>query len=188
MCNNSKERGLIMKRIGLSALVLLGAWLLQGSKSFAQETYSQQPATATDNGPGAFLNQEMALMQKDIRSVEKQLIAANLSLTDAEATQFWPVYDEYARDLGNINNTRAALIQEYADNYGTLTDDQADSLIRRWLDTDIAAANLRQKYVPVVRKVLPGVKSATFFQLDRRISMMIDVQLTSHIPLAQGQE
>jgi hypothetical protein len=177
-----------MKRIGLSALVLLGAWLLQGSKSLAQQTYSRQPVSVIDKGPGAFLDQEMALMQKDIRSIAKQVIASNLSLTEGEATRFWPVYDEYARDLGDINNRRAALIEEYADNYGTLTDDQADSLIRRWLDADIAAANLRQKYVPIVRKVLPGKKAATFFQLDRRISMMIDVQLTSQIPLAQSQE
>jgi hypothetical protein len=177
-----------MKKIGLSALVLVGAWLLQGSKALAQDTYSRQLATITDRGRGASLDQEMALMQKDIRSMQKQLIAVNLPLTDAEATRFWPVYDEYARDFGNINNTRAALIEEYAENYGTLTDDQADSLIRRWLDADIAAANLRQKYVPIVRRVLPGKKAATFFQIDRRISMMIDVQLTSQIPLAQSRE
>ena len=72
--------------------------------------------------------------------------------------------------------------------YGTQTDEQADGLIRRWLDADIDAAKLRQKYVPIFRKVLPGKKAATFFQLDRRISMMIDVQLTSQLPLMQSQD
>lgn len=60
--------------------------------------------------------------------------------------------------------------------------------IRRWLDTDIAASNLRQKYVPIFRKVLPGKTAATFFQLDRRISMMIDLKVTSQIPLVQNQD
>ena len=69
-----------------------------------------------------------------------------------------------------------------------MTDEQADSLIRRWLDTDISAAQLRQKYVPILRKVLPAKKAATFFQLDRGISMMIDVELTSRLPLMQSQE
>ena len=41
--------------------------------------------------------------------------------------------------------------------------------------------------VPSIRAVLSGKKAATFFQLDRRISMMIDVQITSQIPLLQGQ-
>jgi hypothetical protein len=49
---------------------------------------------------------------------------------------------------------------------------------------DIKQTKLRQQYVPV----LPGKKAATFFQLDRRISTMIDLQLTSQLPLAQGQD
>ena len=130
----------------------------------------------------------MALLRKDIRSIKKQLIATNLTLTDTEATKFWPVYEQYSADFGKINEARTTIIKEYSDGYGTLTDDQADSLIRRWLDTDISAAQLRQKYVPIMRKVLSGKKAATFFQLDRSISMMIDVQLTLQLlPLVQSQ-
>ncbi len=133
-------------------------------------------------------DQQLALLRRDIRSIKKQLVAANLTLTDSEAAKFWQVYEQYSVETGKINETRAAIIKEYSDEYGTLTDDQADSLIRRWLDTDIELAKLRQRYVPVFRKVLPGKKAATFFQLDRRISMMIDVQLTSQLPLAESQD
>lgn len=98
------------------------------------------------------------------------------------------MYEQYSAETEKINDARAAIIKEYSDEYGTLTDAQADSLIRRWLDTDIEQAGLRQRYVPIFRKVLPGKKAATFFQLDRRISTMIDVQLTSQLPLAQSQE
>jgi hypothetical protein len=145
--------------------------------------------TATaDSTANAITDQDLALLRKDIRSIKKQLVAANLTLTDSEATKFWPVYEQYSSDFGKINETGATIIKEYSDGYGTLTDDQADNLVRRWLDTDISAAQLRQKYVPIMRKVLPGKKAATFFQLDRRISMMIDVQLTSQLPLVQSQD
>lgn len=133
-------------------------------------------------------DQQLALLRRDIRSIKKQLIAANLTLTDSEATKFWQVYEQYSAETEKINDTRAAIIKEYSDEYGTLTDDQADSLIRRWLDADIEQAKLRQRYVPVFQKVLPGKKAATFFQIDRRISMMMDVQLTSQLPLAQSQD
>ena len=133
-------------------------------------------------------DQQLALLRRDIRSIKKQLVAANLTLTDSEAAKFWQVYEQYSVETGKINETRAAIIKEYSDEYGTLTDDQADNLIRRWLDTDIQLARLRQRYVPVFRIVLTGKKAATFFQLDRRISMMIDVQLTSQLPLAQSQD
>lgn len=146
------------------------------------------PSASAGSTADALTDQQLALLRKDIRSIKKQLIAANLTLTDTEATKFWPAYEQYSADQGKINNTRTAVIKEYSDGYGTLTDDQADNLIRRWLDTDIAAAELRQKYVPIFRKVLPGKKAATLFQLDRRISMMIDVQLTSQLPLVQSQD
>ncbi len=176
-----------MKKIIFAVLVFIGVCVLGNPRAVAQDT-SAQRADPAGSSADAFSDQQMALLRKDIRSIKKQVIAANLTLTDSEAAKFWPVYEQYSADLGKINDTRTALIKEYADGYGTLTDEQADSLIRRWLDADISAAQLRQKYVPTFRKVLPGKKAATFFQLDRRISMMVDVQLTSQLPLVQSQD
>jgi hypothetical protein len=176
-----------LKRITIPILVLTGVSML-GSAGVSAQDEPIRSATAAPGTAEAFTNQQFALLLKDIRSIKKQVIAANLTLTDSEATKFWPVYEQYSADFAKINDTRAALVKEYSDDYGTQTDEQADSLVRRWLDVDIAAAQLRQKYVPIFRKVLPGKKAATFFQLDRRISMMIDVQLTSQLPLMQSQD
>ena len=176
-----------MKKIILAVLAFAGVSGFGGQRAVAQDP-SSQPAAAAAGSAEVFTNQQFALLLKDIRSVKKQVIAANLTLTDSEATKFWPLYEQYSADFAKINDTRAALVKEYSEEYGTQTDEQADSLVRRWLDVDIAAAQLRQKYVPIFRKVLPGKKAATFFQLDRRISMMIDVQLTSQLPLVQSQD
>jgi hypothetical protein len=176
-----------VKKIILAALAFIGMYVCESPRVVAQDS-SSQPAVAAPGSAEAFTNQQFTLLLKDIRSIKKQVIAANLTLTDSEATKFWPVYEQYSAEFGKINDARAALVKEYSDEYGTQTDEQADSLVRRWLDVDIAAAQLRQKYVPIFRKVLPGKKAATFFQLDRRISMMIDVQLTSQLPLVQSQD
>jgi len=176
-----------LKKITIPMLVLAGVSMLGGAAVPAQDAATRSAAAAPGSAE-AVANQQFALLLKDIRSIKKQLIAANLTLTDSEATKFWPVYEQYSADFAKINDTRAALVKEYSEEYGTQTDEQADSLVRRWLDADIAAAQLRQKYVPIFRKVLPGKKAATLFQLDRRISMMIDVQLTSQLPLAQSQD
>ena len=125
------------------------------------------------------------MLRQDIRSQVKQLIAANLKLTDTEATKFWPVYDQYTADLVNINDQRYALIKEYSDKWGTLTDDQALSLAGRYLALDGQVAQLRTKYLPVFSQAVPGTRVATFFQLDRRIQEMIDLQLASHLPIVQ---
>jgi len=119
--------------------------------------------------------------------MKKELIAANLTLTESESTRVWQVYEQYSAEISKVNGTKTAILKEYSQEYDTLTDDQADDLIRRWLETDIELAKLRQQFAEIFRKVLPGKKAATFLQLERRISMMMDVQITSGLPLAQSE-
>jgi hypothetical protein len=147
-----------------------------------------QTAQQQGTNSGTMSNQDLELLRKDIRSQKKQLIAANLNLSDTEATKFWPVYDQYSDQQTRINDQRVALLQEYAANWKTISNDQALSLARRWADTDTATTQLRQKYVPIVAQVLTGKNTATFFQLDRRISMMIELQMASEIPLVQSPQ
>ena len=166
----------------LLALLIVGSCLLSGTTARAQTTPQKESTTHVIS------NQDMDLLRKDLRSQRKQIIAANLQLTDTEATKFWPVYDQYTAELISINDRKFALIQEYADNWGKLTNEQSLSFIQQWLDLDIEIAQLRQKYVPIVNKTLEGKKAATFFQLDRRIAMMIELQVSSQMPLVQQQD
>ena len=127
------------------------------------------------------------LLRGDVSSMKKELIAAHLKLTDSESLRAWQVYEQYSAEMSKVNDTKTAILKEYSQEYDTLTDDQADDLIRRWLETDVEQARLRQQCAGIFRKVLPGKKAATFLQLERRISMMMDVQLTSGLPLAQSE-
>ena len=127
------------------------------------------------------------LLRGDVNSMKKELIAAHLTLTDGESTRVWAVYEQYSAEMSKVNGTKTAILKEYSQEYDTLTDDQADDLVRRWLEADVEQAKLRQQFAKIFRKVLPGRKAATFLQLERRISMMMDVQLTSGLPLAQSE-
>jgi hypothetical protein len=164
------------------AVLIAGSCLLAGTTARSQTTSQQESTTHVIS------SQDMDLLRKDLRSKRKQLIAANLQLTDTESAKFWPVYDQYIAELISINDRKFALIQEYADNWGKLTNEQSLSFIRQWLDLDIEIAQMRQKYVPKVTKILEGKKTATFFQLDRRIAMMIELQVSSQMPLVQQQD
>src|SRR3974390_1669948 len=170
------------KKLGL--LVLAGAFFVNGTKAQAQATASSSAGASSQTAS----DQDIQLLRQDIRSKKKQLIAANLQLTDVESEKFWPVYDQYTADLVKINDQKYALVKEYADNWGTMTDAQALSYIQRWIAVDEQVSALRSKYVPIVSKVLPGKKTATFFQLERRVQMMIDIQLSSQLPLLQPQD
>ena len=71
------------------------------------------------------------LMRQDIRSERKKVVAANMPLTETEATKFWPLYDRYIGETIKVNDVRFTLLKQYAKNYETATDEQADSFIKR---------------------------------------------------------
>lgn len=168
------KKGIAAAVILAGALVLPGAVLAQQAQQQAQASSSP---TVTD--------QDIQLMREDIRSQKKQIIAANMQLTDAEATKFWPVYDAYKVETAKIGDARYALIKEYAQTYNTMTDAQAKSLIKRAADLDQQAIALRTQWMPKFEAVVPGKKAALFYQLDRRLGLIVDLQLASMIPMVQ---
>src|SRR5258705_1351165 len=144
-------------------------------KALAQESSSSLQSSLT-MGQGAS-DQDIDLMRQDLRNKKRQIIAENLPLSDAEAEKFWPIYQHYTNELKQINDEKYVLLKDYAQSWGNMSNQDALIYIRRW-----------SKYVPVVSQVLSGKGTATFFQLDRRISMMMDIQLASQIPLVQGKK
>ena len=132
--------------------------------------------TVTDN--------DIALLRKDLRAMKMQVIGQNMSLSEEEGQKFWPIYNHYVKDLQVVNDQKYALLKQYAEMWATMSDQDAMIYVRHWLEVDGQAQALRLKYVPTVSQVLPGRKAATFFQLDRRLNMIIDLQLFGQIPLA----
>jgi hypothetical protein len=183
--SGAKEKAFMKRTIAVVSFVA-GAVLMFTPRTIAQagnEPNSQSAATSQSG-----IDQDVQMLRQDIRSRKKQIIAANLKLTDTEATKFWPVYDQYSAELSKLGDQRYALIKEYAKGFGTLTDDQALSLMKRSLSLDEQVAQLRSKYVPIINQVLPGTKTATFFQLERYINSLIDLQVAGELPVVQEQK
>src|SRR5260370_3976938 len=165
------RRSSVIRKYLLSMSIAATVILTSGS---ARQSQAQ---TSSNSSAQSSTDQDIDLLRKDIRSQKKQIIAANLQLTDTEAEKFWPLYDQYTAELVKINDAKYAAIKEYATNYSTLTDDQAVTLSRQIIGVDQSVAQLRMKYVPMFSKVISGKKTALFFQLDRRLVMLIDLQV-----------
>jgi hypothetical protein len=161
---------------------LFACGLLCAPAARAQATQTAQPVASKE--ADSSIDQEIAMIRSDLRSNRKQVVAANMKLTDAEAEKFWPIYDQYVNELVKINDAKYALIKEYLQS-SNLSDTQADTLSKRWLDVDSSVVQLRLKYIPRFRQTLSAKSTAMFYQIDRRVQMMIDLQLASAIPLIQ---
>ena len=167
----------------------VAAALLLGTSLFAAPALAQNAAgnASIDMPREPLTAQDLEALRTELRAARKQLMAQNLILTPEESTRFWPVYDRYQADLTKIKDDQYALIAEYANGFGSYDDAKATDFITRWLDLDVRTTALRARYVPIVGGVLPGVKATTFFQIDRRVSMMIDQRIASMLPVLQFQ-
>ena len=142
-----------------------------------------QSAPGTDAQSNHVRDQDIEMLRADLRSQRKQITAVNLPLTADEATKFWPIFDQYRREAIKPNDERWELIKDYADNYNTMTDVQAHDYMKRSTDVEEQLLALRMKYVPMIEKVISPKKTALWYQIDRRIDLLINLQLSSVIPM-----
>ena len=162
-----------MKRIICGCFVLAFVMAATSTVAFAQR----------ETASGVQVEKDLELLRHDLRAEKKKIIALNVPLTETEATKFWPVYDQYAAEMKTHYDEFYSVIKEYAANQKTLTDAQAVSMVKRWSEIQVDVAKTRQKFVPLVENVIPGKKAALFFQIDRRLYALMDLQVASEVPL-----
>ena len=175
-----------MQKIGIKAvLVVVSVLMVCNVSLFAQA--SPKPAAQSASGADAQSNnvsdQDIEMLRADLRAQRKQIVAQNMTLTADEATKFWPIFDQYRQEAIKPNDDRWAVIKDYAANYGTMTDEQAQDYMKRSTALDQQLLSLRMKYVPIFEKVISAKKTALLFQIDRRVDLLINLQLSAVIPM-----
>lgn len=127
----------------------------------------------------------MQLVREKIRADKKLFIGQNMQLTESEAKAFWPLYDRYQNDLAKLNDRTIKLIQEYAKNYKTLTDEAAQKLLDEFLAIDADRLKLRESYLPQFMSAFPAKRVARYYQLENKIHAVISYDLARQIPLVR---
>jgi hypothetical protein len=127
----------------------------------------------------------MQILREKLKADKKLVVAANMDLKEAEAKAFWPLYDEYQRELEKINKRTGDLIRRYTREYnsGDLKNDEARKLISDFLDNETAAITAKRNMVQKVGKVLTGKKTARYLQIENKIRAALQYELADSIPL-----
>ena len=127
----------------------------------------------------------MEILKEKLKADKKLLVAGNMDLTDAEAKQFWPIYDSYQKELDGINKQLGQTIKDYADafNKGNVPNDTAKKLLGEALSVEEQEVKLKRTYAEKLGKVLPATKVARYIQLENKIRSLIRFELAQQIPL-----
>jgi hypothetical protein len=92
----------------------------------------------------------MEIVHEKLKADKKLIVAKYMDLTESEAKNFWPVYEEYQKDLQKIHERMGSLLQSYSAEYRSqsLTDEKAKKLLDDWLTLEQDDAKQRKSYVP----------------------------------------
>jgi len=127
----------------------------------------------------------MEILKEKLKADKKLLIASNMDLTDAEAKQFWPVYESYQKDLDAVNKQLGQTVRDYAEafNKGTIPNDTAKKLLGEALSVEEQEITLKRSYAEKLEKVLPATKVARYIQMETKIRSLIKFEMAQEIPL-----
>jgi len=153
-----------MKKINLTLFFVL--FVVAG---YAQDNYSE-------------------LVRSALKVEKKALIAEVMELNAAEGNVFWPVYNDYERELYAINTNYLALITDFANNFENLSDKKATELLTAASKIHVEKVQLEKTYIKKMLKILSPQKTVRFFQATNKINIMVDAKLASEIPILENIE
>src|SRR5258708_34645597 len=137
--------------------------------------YAYTPVRAVYDKPTV----NMQFFRDNNKADKKLVVATNMELTEAEAKEFWPIYDQYQKELQKINQRIGKVLDSYADDARSksLTDDKAKKLIDEAVSIDQAEASLKSTFAPKPSKGLPVKKVARYLQIEDKIRAVLSYEL-----------
>jgi hypothetical protein len=130
--------------------------------------------------------QEIELTVAAVEAQRKSVIAHNLYLSEKESG-FWAVYNEYRTEMRGVADLRIGVITDYADAYrnNSLSDKLAGKLLDRSLAVQEKKLKIKKRFIRQFKKVLSAKNVTRFYQIDHRLDLLVDMQVSSGIPLAE---
>jgi hypothetical protein len=130
-------------------------------------------------------NTEMELLSEKIKADKKLLVGVNMSLTDEEASNFWPLYDAYQKEIQTVNTELGRLIVEFSDAYakGPIPNETAKRIRNDVYALEEKELRLKRTTADKMDKVLPPWKVTRYMQIESKVRAVIKFELARQIPL-----
>jgi hypothetical protein len=147
-------------------------------------------ATKTPSAPpmtdeaAAFVSYGRAEMREDKVVLINE--AMGLTSSDPNYDAFWHEYYPYEAELKKLNDERLQLIRDYQFNYDKMDDNIANNLAERALTIHKKRLDLLAKYYEKIKQATSAVVAARFLQVEYQISLILDVEIASKMPLLTG--
>lgn len=128
---------------------------------------------------------DMQLLISQIQTDKRAIVLASMQLTDAEVTAFTPIYDKYQADMKAQFERAIEMLNKFAANYGSMTDDAAKDIMKDWFKLRDQRNAIMKKYAKEMGRALPPTKVLQWVQIENKLNALLDVQAASVIPVSR---
>ena len=126
------------------------------------------------------------LLRHDLNTEATAIMTEALALDQSQSEIFWPIWREYNLEWSKTGDAQLALLKDYAEHQMQMDDVKAKELVERSFKIQEQRAKLRKSYWKKVDKELGGIIAARFVQIDSQLSNLVQLQISSQVPLVQA--
>lgn len=130
------------------------------------------------------VQESLELSREVIDQQKRVIVAGSLPLSNEEADAFWPLFDEFQKELKKLDGRSDRLIASYTAEYATLSDVRARAMLDEALAIEEDRAKLKRKWVKRMARALPPRQLVRYFQLENKFQAVVTADLARQIPLA----
>lgn len=161
---------------GRLAILLIAAWL----SSAAMAKQAVQPSPQDEP-----LYAGMRLLQAQTAEEKRAFVSAQLQLDEAQASGFWPIFEEHQKALSELNRRRLDNILAYARawNEGSLDDAGVAGLAEQALAIEEDETALLKHTYRKLKGVVPASKAVSYLQLENKIRAVVRYEQAINVPL-----
>jgi len=128
---------------------------------------------------------EEEVVKSLLQTGKKAIVVDNMGFTESESKAFWPVYDEFQQLKQKLNERTIKVLTEYIDGYETLTNEQAEALLKEYVAIEKERADLKSVFLPKFTKILPAKKVARYYQIENKLEAMVRYEFAKEVPLVK---
>ncbi len=130
--------------------------------------------------------EEVDLLQAALGMEKKQVVANFVKPSDAQKDAFWKIYDEYETQRKNLGKERIELLKQYADQYLTMTPEQADVWTKKVIELQKKTDGLITTYYGKVKAISDGLVATQFYQIESYILSAIRMKILDEVPFVSN--
>ena len=151
---------------------------------FSGSAVAQAPPSASETKE-ANLKAYVDLLRADLKKDKVAILTEMMGLSPEEAAKFWPVYNDYDRELTKLGDERIAFFRMYSENYASFQDQKVSQIVNGLLDVEGRRNQLKKTYFQKVSQSVSPKVAARFIQIESQIEKIVDLQIASSLPIVE---